>query len=95
MQIAWTKAALAHLDQIQDYVAQDNPTAAYRLALDLTERASHALTDHPMLGRRGRAKGTREFILSDISYILVYRVTDRVEILAVIHAAREWPEQFN
>ncbi|WP_246526867.1 type II toxin-antitoxin system RelE/ParE family toxin [Plastoroseomonas hellenica] len=47
-----------------------------------------------MLGRRGRAKGTREFVLPDTPYIIVYRVTDRVEILAVVHAAREWPEGF-
>ncbi|MET0437449.1 MAG: hypothetical protein ABW043_08145 [Devosia sp.] len=26
--------------------------------------------------------------------MVVYRVSDRVEILAVIHASREWPEAF-
>lgn len=94
MRLVWTGAALAHLEQIQDYIAQDNPVAAYRLARDLTERASRSLADHPMLGRRGRAKGTREFVLPDTSYIIVYRVADRVEILAIVHTAREWPEGF-
>ncbi|MBR0645351.1 type II toxin-antitoxin system RelE/ParE family toxin [Plastoroseomonas hellenica] len=92
--LVWTRAALAHLEQIQDYIAQDNPAAAYRLARDLTERASRFLADHPLLGRKGRAKGTRELVLPDTPYIIVYRVTDQVEILAVVHAAREWPEGF-
>ena len=48
-----------------------------------------------MMGRQGRAKDTRELILADTSYIIVYRTTkDRVEILALIHMAREWPESF-
>ena len=48
-----------------------------------------------MVGRRGRAKDTREFVFADLPYIVVYRVTNQVEILAVMHTAREWPENFS
>ena len=48
-----------------------------------------------MIGRIGRARGTRELILGDLPYIIVYRVTDKVEIMAVVHAAKQWPVSFD
>lgn len=48
-----------------------------------------------MIGRMGRALGTRELVLGDLPYIIVYRVTKRVEILAVVHTARLWPGKFD
>lgn len=95
MRVVWTAPALNHLEDIQDYIAQDSPVAAYRLALDLTDRTNRALSQNPMMGRIGRAKGTREFVVSGVPYIVVYRVNDQVEILAVVHTAREWPERFD
>ncbi|TCI00184.1 type II toxin-antitoxin system RelE/ParE family toxin [Roseococcus sp. SYP-B2431] len=96
MLVVWTRAALSHLEELQDYIAQESPQAAYKLAVELTERTNLSLAEHPMMGRRGRARGTRELILADTSYIVVYQaMKDRVEILAVIHAAREWPESFD
>lgn len=95
MRVRWTRVALAQLDEIQDYIAQDSPLAAYRVALELTERPVRLLGENPMLGRIGRARGTRELVFPDLPYILVYRVTDSVEILALVHAARQWPESFD
>jgi toxin ParE1/3/4 len=95
MRVSWSRPALAQLDDIQDYIAQDSRAAAHRLALDLTGRTERVLADNPMMGRTGRARGTRELVFADMPYIVVYRVTDRVEILAVMHAARKWPERFD
>jgi toxin ParE1/3/4 len=53
------------------------------------------LADNPKLGRTGRAKGTRKLVFSDMPNIMVYQLTDRVEILAVVHAARQWPKRFD
>lgn len=47
-----------------------------------------------MAGRRGRAEATRELVVAGTPSIVVYRVTTVVEILAVVHAARDWPESF-
>lgn len=95
MRVVWTRPALSHLEGIEDYIAQDSPAAAYRVALTLTSRTDEALSVNPMVGRRGRAKDTREFVFPDLPYIVVYRVTNQVEILAVMHTAREWPENFS
>ncbi|KQX34886.1 hypothetical protein ASD04_16010 [Devosia sp. Root436] len=95
MQVAWTRTALLHLEEIQYFVAQDSPAAAYDLAIALTERPNRLLAGNPMIGRMGRALGTRERVLGDLPYIIVYRVTKRVEILAVVHTARLWPGKFD
>lgn len=94
MRVVWTPTALSSLDEIQDYIAQDSPVAAHRVVLELTTRTRTSLGDFPLIGRSGRAGGTRELVFPDLPYIIVYRVTERVEILAVVHTAREWPDDF-
>ncbi len=47
-----------------------------------------------MAGRAGRVAGTRELVFASMPYIIAYRVTDQVEIIAVVHGARDWPEAF-
>lgn len=92
MRVVWTPAALSDLDEIQDYIAQDSPVAAYRVVLELTTRTRTNLSDFPLMGRVGRASGTRELVFPDLPYIVAYRLTDRVEVLAVVHSARDWPD---
>lgn len=43
------------------------------------------------MGRVGRIRGTRETVLSDISYIIAYRVGEDIEILTIIHTSQRWP----
>lgn len=93
MKLLWTERALAEIDEAFAYVAADSPMAAERLAL-LIETKALLLIDQPSMGRPGRVDGTREFVVTGTPYILPYRVRDgRVEILAVLHASRRWPDQ--
>ena len=94
MRVVWTPPALSNLDEIQDYIAKDSPAAAYRVAQTIYSRTDAGPSANPMMGRWGRARDTREFVFADLPYIVVYRVTDQVEVLAVVHAARDWPEDF-
>jgi toxin ParE1/3/4 len=55
MRVVWTPAALSDLDEIQDYIAEDSPVAAYRVILELTSRTRTNLGDYPLMGRVGRA----------------------------------------
>lgn len=95
MRVAWTIPALNDLDQIQDFVAADSPSAAHRLVSRLFEHTGKLLAERPYVGRMGRAVGTRELVVAGLPYIIVYRVTERVEILAVVHMARDWPGEFS
>lgn len=79
---------------MQDYVAERNPAAAFRLVNAILDRTEH-LSQTPEIGRPGRVQGTRELVLADIGYVVAYRLRDGMEILAVMHGAREWPEEFD
>ena len=91
MRIAWTHRALRRLNSIEDYIAKDSPPAARRVVDAIIERTTAALRSNPSLGRLGLAKGTREFVLATLPYIVVYRVSDRVEIITIRHTAQDWP----
>lgn len=95
MQIAWTLPAIRDLEGIQDYVAERRPVAAARLTRKLFQQTATLLSKNPNIGRLGRVSGTRELVVSRTPYIVVYRINTRVEILAIIHGAREWPESFS
>jgi toxin ParE1/3/4 len=94
MDIIWRAAALNDLQALREFIAEDNPQAAARVQAAI-RAAVDRLTAHPNLGRTGRVEGTRELIIPRTPYIVAYRVAeDHVRILAVIHAARQWPRRF-
>jgi plasmid stabilization system protein ParE len=68
---------------------------APRRAWPLTSKRRLALVaQNKHIGRPGRISGTRELVLTAFPYIIAYRVTDRIEILAMMHGARRWPDKF-
>jgi len=91
--LLWTRRALARLDQIGIYIAEHDPAAAGRVVRRLSSIAE-TLQTRPLLGREGRVSGTREMALSDIPYIMAYRVTEtNVEILTILHTSQRWPDK--
>ncbi len=95
MQVAWTLPAIKDLEAIQDYIAERRPVTASRLTKRLFDQTRTLLAKNPNIGRIGRVSGTRELVITRTPYIVVYRLDTRVEILAIIHGAREWPEHFS
>lgn len=94
MKLVWTPRALAEIDAIFAYTAASDRNVAERLTFEMEARVAR-LADFPDMGRPGRVEGTREFVVSGTPYILPDRVRDgRVEILAALHASRQWPESF-
>jgi toxin ParE1/3/4 len=90
--IAWTLPALQHLREAREYIEIDNPEAAAR-QIDLIEAAVNQLRAFPMMGRVGRRTGTRELPVPGTPYIIVYRVMKAtVQVLAVLHGARNWQD---
>ena len=94
MEIIWRRSAVNDLDAIREFIAEDNPEAAQRVAAAI-EAAVDPLADHPELGRAGRVEGTRELVVGGLPYIIAYRVREEtVRILAIIHTSRQWPRRF-
>ncbi|HLQ35738.1 MAG TPA: type II toxin-antitoxin system RelE/ParE family toxin [Chloroflexota bacterium] len=72
MTVRWLRQALANLDQVAAYVADDNPRAAAATILRIRE-AVEKLVAHPAMGRPGRVPGTRELVVSGTPFIVPYR----------------------
>ena len=78
---------------ISDFIAQENPAVADSVN-DRLRSVTEKLRTYPALGRAGRISSTRELVLTDIPYIIAYRVTEaRIEILTIIHTSQRWPEK--
>lgn len=88
--IRWTVRALRRLDEIGAYIEHDNPDAAARVVARIVASVD-ILGEMPATGRMGRIPGTREVVLSDIPYIIPYRVREDIEIITVMHASQKWP----
>lgn len=85
--------ALDDLDQVEIYIAKDNPTAAIDTVLRIIEMVG-LLSEQPGMGRSGRILGTKELVIPATPFIVPYRVIDNnVQILRVCHNSRKWPKQ--
>jgi addiction module RelE/StbE family toxin len=92
MQVKWLRRALRNLEQARNYVFQDNPTAAQELILKI-QNAANQLQNYPFMGKNGRVEGTKELIISNSPYILIYRIKEEsVEVLRILHASKRYPE---
>lgn len=92
MTVVWTRLALADLEHAREYIAQASPASAAAV-VGRIEKAVAALARHPRIGRPGRLPETRELVVPGTPFILPYRLgSGQVEILALIHGARRWPD---
>lgn len=85
----WTAEAAAWLEQIHDYIAEDNPPAALRLVSSLYDRAQ-VLCDVPDLGHLYKTRAGRVVrILPYGHYRIAYLVKDGgdIDVLGVFHGA--------
>ena len=94
MTARWTRSALTDLANIHAHITADNATAADALRDRAIGFVETVLAPQPGIGRPGRVEGTREAVIHP-NYVMVYWVKEGVvEILAVRHVARRWPESF-
>lgn len=91
MRVRWTSDAADDLERIADYIAEDRPDTARRIALDIVQSVD-ALDTVPNRGRLGRIEGTRELVLVPLPFIAVYEVGEQeVRVLRILHGAQQWP----
>jgi toxin ParE1/3/4 len=91
MHLEWTLKALGDLREAGNYIAEDNPQAAEKIA-DRVREAVEYLLEHPNMGRPGRLPTTRELVISGTPFIIVYWVRGMaVQIIRVLHHSRKGP----
>lgn len=93
MRIVWTEPAVEDLRELHAYIARDSET----YASGFVERiilAADRLADHPKVGRivpETNDEHVRELLYQ--RYRIIYRIKeDRIEMLSVIHGARDLKE---
>ncbi|MBM3861198.1 MAG: type II toxin-antitoxin system RelE/ParE family toxin [Verrucomicrobia bacterium] len=94
MNVHWTGTAQQHLDTIHSYIAQNSPEYAKRMVDRLTRR-SQQIGLFPQSGRvvpEYQIEQIRE-VLEDPYRIIYYIKPDQVDVLAVIHTARNVLEE--
>ena len=91
--IFWLESADSDLDEITDYIGQYDIGAAERM-WHLLRSSVLPLSEHPYLYRQSdRVPGLRQ-IVAHPNYIILYRVAaDRIEVVNVVHARRQFPGQ--
>jgi plasmid stabilization system protein ParE len=87
-EIRWTEEAAGWLNDIYDYIAADNPSAAARTVQAIYDRAQD-LRRFPEIGQRYAGSSRHVRILLYEHYRIAYLVKDEgnVDILGVFHGA--------
>ena len=94
MRIRWKRNALADLEEIADHIAQENSAAARKVVSEI-RRQTQILSNHPQIGRRGRVSDTHELVMTSHAHLVAYEITEKsVNVLAVVHTSKLWPESF-
>jgi addiction module RelE/StbE family toxin len=94
MRISWADAAKADLIEVVRYISTDNQAAAWSF-YDRVKHCVGLLPDNPRMGRQGRIEETRELIIPDSPYIVVYRIKEKtIQILTGYHGSRRFSEGF-
>lgn len=95
MKIVWTRKASYHLRDAYDYWAREASPDAADGMLDRIFSVVELLESFPETGRPGRIPGTRELVIVPTPFLIAYRARrGKIEILALLHGARKWPEAF-
>ena len=95
MKVVWTRKASRHLRAAYDYWALESSPDSADTMLDRIFSAVELLERFPEAGRPGRIAGTRELVVVPTPFLIAYRVRrSKIEILALVHGARKWPDAF-
>lgn len=90
MKVHWTATAHKHLDGIFAFIAQDSARYALMMVDRLTRR-SQQIADFPFSGRtvpEYEDESVREVL--EGPYRIIYRTkSDQIDVLAVVHGARD------
>ena len=92
MKVVLTHTARADLREIAIWISADSVLQAEKFVDSLTTKAlslEKLALRYPLIGRGDLRR------MPFRSYLIFYRVTDHVEILRILHSARDWASLLN
>jgi toxin ParE1/3/4 len=92
MRIEWSEHAVSDLQAISEYIESDRDLAtANRIARKIYDSVQ-TLRRLPYRGRNGRLENTRELVVPNLPWTVIYRVSSQsVTVLNIVHGAQRWP----
>jgi toxin ParE1/3/4 len=96
IEIVWLEIAADEFEDAIAWIRERNDNAANKIAEAALFQIDQ-LKHYPQLGRVGRDNTTRELVISNTHFIVVYRVLVQkksLEILYFKHDAMRWPAEF-
>jgi toxin ParE1/3/4 len=92
MRIEWSEHAVSDLQAICEYIESDRDLAtANRIARKIYDSVQ-TLRRLPYRGRNGRLENTRELVVPNLPWTVIYRVSSQsVTVLNIVHGAQRWP----
>ena len=86
----YSRAAQDDLQDIWVYIAEDNPVVADSLEEDIRAEVTK-LAELPSLGHRRRDLTVHDLWFHTVrkNYLIVYRQADSLEIVRILHGARD------
>ncbi|BDQ38751.1 hypothetical protein SYK_31110 [Pseudodesulfovibrio nedwellii] len=91
MLIKWADSAHRDIATILRYFIEKQEKDVGQNLVNRLFTSVELLAQFPNSGRPGQLEGTRELVIPDQSYVLVYKVTEHVEIARVLHTRQKWP----
>ncbi len=89
MKVHWTDSAEEQLHAIYEYIARTSPDYALRMVDRITQR-SQQIAEHPISGRQVPEYGLDQIreVIENPYRIVYYIKPDQIDVIAVIHEAR-------
>ena len=88
MKLRYTRQALAELDSLLKFTAEQSPKGAASVQTRL-RTVIDLLLDHPSIGQMTTRPGMRRMVVTPYPYVVFYRATDdEIVIHGVRHGAR-------
>jgi toxin ParE1/3/4 len=94
MRVMIREAAYGDLDRIHAWIARDRPRSADAVVTRILDSAER-LGLFPHMGHPGRARGTYEWVIPGLPYVIVYQIhetDDIVTVDAIFHGAQDRDE---
>jgi len=91
VRLVFDDQALADLENIFNWIAQDSPAIA-KSVVDRLFSSTESLISFPFMGHVGHDPGTFEWVVPRLPYIAVYEVDEAQELVvvtAVLHGAQD------
>ena len=91
MKLVFDDRALADLEGIYRWIAQDSPASA-KAVVDRLFGSIELLISFPFMGHAGHVPDTFEWVVPRLPYIVVYEVDqarEQVIVMAVFHGAQD------